>query len=157
MRITASFPASILAVLGGCAVSMAAPVLADDSLNGHYQAVVDGSRTNPLGGILIVNSQCDPTGNCTGWVSTPKTWGAAINKSPGGSWTINRTDPTAWTCGDGSKASADLVYSFAPPGLAGSITSTKAAGGCGDPGTPTTTHSLQVQQCVDVPGRGVCP
>ena len=119
MRITASIPASILAVLGGCAVSMAAPVLADDSLNGHYQAVVDGSRTNPLGGILIVNTQCDPTGNCTGWVSTPKTWGAAINKSPGGSWTINRTDPTAWTCGDGSKAAADLVYSFAPPAWPG--------------------------------------
>jgi hypothetical protein len=157
MRIVGSFPAAILAVLGGCAVSMAGPVLADESLNGHFQTIVDGTRSNPLGDILIVNTKCDPAGDCTGWVSTPKTWGAPINKPPGGSWAISRTDSAAWTCADGSRAPADLVYTFAPTSLAGSITATKAAGGCGDPATPTITHSLQVQQCVDVPGRGVCP
>jgi hypothetical protein len=147
----------LLVALGGCAIGLAAPVLADDSLNGHYQGLVDGARANPLGGILMIGTNCDPAGNCTGWVSTPKTWGAPINKPPGGSWTISRTDPTAWTCANGSKAPADLVYTFAPTTLAGSITSTKAAGGCGDPLRPTNTYSLQVQKCVDDPSRGVCP
>lgn len=85
MHIVRMFPTAILAALGGYAIGMAGPALADDSLNGHYQAIVDGSRSDPLGGILIVNTNCDPSGNCTGWVSTPKTWGAAINKPPGGS------------------------------------------------------------------------
>lgn len=157
MRIIRFFPTG-LAALGACALGMAGPALADDSLNGHYSAFVDGSRSNPLAqAILIINTQCDPAGNCTGWVSTPKTWGAAINKPPGGEWTISRTDPTAWTCPDGSQAPADLVYTFAPTTLAGSLTATKAAGGCGDPATPTATHSLQVQRCVVIPGRGVCP
>jgi hypothetical protein len=157
MRIVRLFPTAILAALGSCAVAMAAPVLADDSLNGHYQAIVDGSRSNPLSDILIINAKCDPADNCTGWVSTPKTWGAPINKPLGGSWTISRTDPLAWACANGSKAPADLVYTFAPTSLAGSITATKAAGGCGDPTRPTNTHSLKVQQCVDNPGQGVCP
>lgn len=157
MHIVRLLPSAILAALGGCAIGMAGPVLADDSLNGHYQAIVDGSRTNPLSTILNLNTNCDPADNCTGWVSTPKTWGAPINKPPGGSWTISRTDPRGWTCDDGSTAAADLVYTFAPTSLAGSITATKAAGGCNDPTRPTTTHSLTVQKCVDSPTRGVCP
>jgi hypothetical protein len=151
--LSAVFPAA----LGAYLVGTAGPALADDSLNGPYQAVVDGSLSNPLGGILLINSHCDPAGNCTGWVSTPKTWGAALSKPPGGSWTINRTDPRAWACPNGSNAPADLVYTFAPASLAGAITATKAAGGCGDPARPTTSHSLQVQKCVDDPRRGVCP
>ena len=157
MHIVRIFPTAILAALGGYAIGMAGPALADDTLNGHYQAIVDGSRSDPLGGILIVNTNCDPAGNCTGWVSTPKTWGAAINKPPGGSWTISRTDPQAWPCPNGGTAPADLVYTFAPGSLAGSITATKAAGGCGDPARPTATHSLAVQKCVDSPTQGVCP
>jgi len=152
-----TLPTAILAALGACAVGLAGPALADDSLNGHYQAFVDGSRTNPLGGILILNTTCDPAGNCSGWVSTPKTWGAAISKPPGGSWTISRTDPQGWTCPNGGNAPADLVYTFDPGSLAGTLTATKAAGGCGDPATPTNTHSLTVQKCVDSPGGGVCP
>ena len=147
----------ILAALVTFTVGMAGPALADDGLNGHYQAIVDGSRSNPLSEILIINTNCDAAGNCTGWVSTPKTWGAAISKPPGGSWSTSHTDPVGWTCADGSKAPADLVYTFAPATLAGSITSTKAAGGCGDPARPTNTHSLTVQKCVDDPNRGVCP
>ncbi|QLL05927.1 hypothetical protein [Mycobacterium vicinigordonae] len=150
-------PTGLVGVLACCAAALAGPAAADDSLNGHYQAAVDGSRSHPLGGILILNTSCNPAGNCTGWVSTPKTWGAPIDKAPGGSWTISRADSSAWTCPDGSKAAADLVYAFSSTSLAGSITSTKAAGGCGDPATPTTTYSLQVQKCVDSPSRGVCP
>lgn len=125
MHIVRIFPTAILAALGGYAIGMAGPALADDSLNGHYQAIVDGSRSDPLGGLLIVNTNCDPAGNCTGSVSTPKTLGAAINKPPGGSWTISRTDPQAWTRPNGGTAPADLVYKFAPGSLAGSITVTK--------------------------------
>jgi len=56
MHIVWIFPTAILAALGGYAIGMAGPALADDSLNGHYQAIVDGSRSDPLGGILIVNT-----------------------------------------------------------------------------------------------------
>ena len=140
-----------------CGLATAGRAYAENNLNGHYQAVVDGSRSNALGGILMISTNCDSTGNCTGWVSTPKTWGAAINKSPGGSWTITRNDSQAWDCGNGGKAPADLVYSFAAANLAGSVTATKAAGACGDPTRPTATHSLQVQKCVDNPDQGVCP
>lgn len=140
-----------------CGVATASRVHAENNLNGHYQAVVDGSRSNALGGILMINTNCDSAGNCTGWVSTPKTWGAAINKSPGGSWTITRNDSQAWDCGSGGKAPADLVYSFPAANLAGSVTATKAAGACGDLTRPTATHSLLVQKCVDNPAQGVCP
>jgi hypothetical protein len=150
-------PTAMFAAFTGWAVAMAGPALADDSLNGHYQALVDGSRSNPLGGTLGFQTHCDPAGNCSGWVTTPKTWGAATSKAPGGSWTITRTDGTAWNCANGRQAPADLVYTFAPGSLAGSITATKAAGGCGDPGRPTTTYTLQLQKCVDDPTRGVCP
>ncbi|HTQ18282.1 hypothetical protein [Mycobacterium sp.] len=156
MRIVRLLPTAILAVVG-CAVATAGPALADDSLNGHYFAVVDGSRSNLLSTILTFQTTCDPAGNCTGWVTTPKTWGAPVSKPPGGSWTINRTDRAGWTCPNGGTAPADLVYTFAPANLAGSIITTKAAGGCGDPARPTTTHSLQVQKCVDDPTKGVCP
>ena len=148
---------TILTVLGCGALATSGIAAADDSLNGHYRAVVDGSRSNQLGDILLINTTCDPSGNCSGWVSTPKTWGAAIDKTPGGPWTINRTDSQGWTCADGTKAAADLVYTFAAGSLAGSITSTKVAGGCGDPATPSIAHGLQIQQCVDSPTRGVCP
>ncbi|OBK13556.1 hypothetical protein A5636_09335 [Mycobacterium asiaticum] len=161
MRLPASAIAAALgcsgAALGCFAVGLAGPALADDSLNGHYQAVVNGSPSNSLGDILNINSSCDPDGNCTGWVSTPKTWGAPISKSAGASWTIRRTNPTGWTCADGSKGAAELVYSFAPASLAGTITATKVAGACGDPTTPTATYSLNIHQCVDDPRRGVCP
>jgi hypothetical protein len=71
MHIVRIFPTAILVALGGYAIGVAGPALADDSLNGHYQAIGDGSRSDPLGGILIVDTNCDPAGNCTGWVSTP--------------------------------------------------------------------------------------
>lgn len=141
----------------GIPIGFAAPALADDSLNGHYQALINRSPTDPLGGILIVNSQCDAAGSCSGWVSTPKTWGAPINKAPGGPWTIDRTDAAGWTCPDGSKGPADLVYSFDAAGLGGSLTATKAAGACGDPARPTKSYALHVQKCADDPNRGVCP
>ena len=131
LHIVRSLSNGILAALVAFAVGMAGPALADDGLNGHYQAIVDGSRANPPSEILIINTNCDAAGNRTGWVSTPKTWGAAISKPP--------------------------VCTFAPATLAGSITSTKAAGGCGDPARPTNTHSLTVQTCVDDPNRGVRP
>ena len=153
MRVTGP----LLTALVCGAVGLASPAAADDSINGHYQAVVDGSRANQLGDILLINTTCDPAGNCRGWVSTPKTWGAAIEKAPGGAWTINRTDSLGWTCSNGAKAPADLVYTFAPGSLAGTITVTKAAGGCGDPATETATHTLKVQKCVDSPDGGVCP
>jgi hypothetical protein len=154
MRIVRLVP---IGAAAACSIGFAAPALADSSLNGHYQASVNGSRSDPLGGILLINSQCNPTGNCTGWVSTPKTWGAAISKPPGGPWTISRTDSAAWACPDGSKAPADVVYSFDAASLAGSVTATKASGACGDPAMPAKTSSLQIQKCVDNPSTGVCP
>jgi hypothetical protein len=157
MSIARTGSAAMLAALSACAVGVAAPALADDSLNGHYQAVVDGSRANPLSTILLPSTKCDPAGRCSGWVSTPKTWGAPLTKTPGGSWTITRTDPQGWSCANGGTGPADLTYTFAPGSLAGSITATKAAGACGDPGRPTATHSLLVQKCVDSPTAGVCP
>lgn len=145
------------AAAAACTVAMAGPTLADDNLEGHYRAVVDGSTTDPLGAsVLTINAGCDPFGNCAGWVSTPKTWGAAIKKRPGGSWTISRAAAAGWTCPDGTKASADLVYAFDATTLAGSVIATKAAGACGDPARPMQAYSLQIQQCVDDPNRGVC-
>jgi hypothetical protein len=157
MLITRTGLAAMLAALSACAVGLASPALADDSLNGHYQAVVDGSRANPLSTILLPNTKCDPAGTCSGWVSTPKTWGAPLTKRPGGSWTITRTDPQGWSCPGGGTGPADLTYTFAPGSLTGSITVTKAAGACGDPARPSATHSLVVQKCVDSSDGGVCP
>jgi hypothetical protein len=64
------FLLAVLAVLGGCAVSMAGPVLADDSLNGHYQAVVDGSRADPLG-VDPENMGCRDQ-KVAGWLVDPQ-------------------------------------------------------------------------------------
>lgn len=148
---------TILTALGCGAIGMSGVASADDGLNGHYFAIVDGARSNLLSTILTFNSTCDAAGTCNGWVTTPKTWGAAVEKAPGGPWTINRTDAHGWTCADGNTAATDLVYTFAPGTLAGSITSTKAAGGCGDPARPTVTHSLTLQKCTVGPDGGVCP
>jgi hypothetical protein len=155
MRIVRFLPTAILTAF---AVATAAPALADDSLNGHFRLLVDGSESSPLGAsILGINSQCDGAGNCSGWASTPRTWGAAINKSAGGPWTIDRADREGWSCPDGSKAPADLAYSFAAATLTGSVVATKSAGACGDPARPTKTHALHMTKCVDDPNRGVCP
>ena len=39
MHIVRIFPTAILVALGGYAIGVAGPALADDSLNGHYQAI----------------------------------------------------------------------------------------------------------------------
>lgn len=148
---------TILTAFGCGSVAMSGVAAADDSLNGHYFAVVDGARSHLLSTILMFNTTCDSAGNCNGSVTTPKTWEATVNKAPGGPWTINRTDAHGWTCADGTVVAADLVYSFAPGTLTGSITSTKAAFGCGDPARTTATYSLTVQKCVNGPDGGVCP
>src|SRR6185312_5521139 len=70
-----------------------------------------------------------------------------VNGATTNTWTITtpctadrRDMSNGWTCPDGSPGPADLLYSFDPVTLVGTVTSTSKPGACNDP------NSEQAQQ-----------
>lgn len=123
------------------AVGLAGPAWADDRLDGNY-TFVDGPTTTTWN----ITMQCNAERTCGGMVSTSRGWVGAINRVAGGPWTAERRDvSTGWTCPDGSTGPADLVYSFDPASLAGTVTATSKPGVCNyaDPAQTLQPVSLQ--------------
>jgi hypothetical protein len=115
--------------LTGTAVGMAGPAWADEQLNGDY-AFTNGPVTNTWS----ITTQCNQEGTCGGTISTSTGLLEQISRLAGGPWTIERTDvPNGWTCPDGSIGPADLVYSFDPVTLVGTLRSASKPGVCNDP------------------------
>ena len=111
------------------AVGLASPAWADERLDGDY-TFVNGATTNTW----TISTQCNAERTCGGTVSTSTGWLGAISRLAGGPWTAERRDvPNGWTCPDGSPGPADLVYSFDPVSLVGTVTSTSKPGACNDP------------------------
>jgi hypothetical protein len=122
------------------AVGLASPAWADVQLDGNYTFVNEGTTNT-----WFVTTQCNAERTCGGTVSTSTGWVGAISRQAGGPWTAERHDvPTGWTCPDGSTGPADLLYSFDPESLAGTVTSTSKPGVCNDP------NPLQAQQPVSL-------
>ena len=111
------------------AVALASPARADERLDGDY-TFVNGATTNTW----TITTQCNAERTCGGTVSTSTGWVGAIGRVAGGPWTAERRDMSnGWTCPDGSTGPADLVYSFDPVSLVGTVTSTSRPGACNDP------------------------
>ena len=116
-------------VLAGIAVGSASPARADEGLNGDYK-FVNGPTTNTWS----ITTRCNPEGKCAGTLSSSTGLVAAIERLPGGPWTVDRHDvPNGWTCPDGRTGAADMSYSFDPVSLAGTLNNTSKPGACGDP------------------------
>ena len=133
--------ATAVAVAVTCtAVGLASPAWGDDRLDGDYTLVIDGPPTT-----WSITTQCNAERTCGGTVSTSTGWVGAIKRVAGGPWTAERRDvSTGWTCPDGSAGPADLLYSFDPASLGGTVTSTSKPGVCNDP------NPLQAQQPVSL-------
>lgn len=115
--------------LAGLAVAVAGLASADGRLNGDY-AFTDGPTTNTWS----ITTQCSPEGLCAGTVSGSTGLLVQIRKAIGGPWTVERHDVSnGWTCPDGSTGAADVVYTFDPVTLAGTLSRTSLPGACGDP------------------------
>src|SRR6476620_1155908 len=72
--------------------------------------------------IWNITTQCNAERTCGGTVSTSAGWVGAISRLAGGPWTAERRDvPNGWTCPDGSTGPADLLYSFDPASLVGTV------------------------------------
>jgi hypothetical protein len=111
------------------AVGLASPAWADDRLAGDY-TFDDGGPTITW----TIETQCNAERTCGGTVSSSRGWVGAINRVAGGPWTAERSDVgNGWTCPDGGTFPADLLYSFDPMSLAGTVTSTSKPGACNDP------------------------
>ena len=122
------------------AIGLPGPAWADDRLDGEY-TFVNGPTTNNWS----ITTQCTPEATCGGSVSSSSGMLAAIRRQAGGPWTIERHDVfNGWTCPDGSTGAADLVYSFDPVTLLGTISYASKPGACNDP------NSLQSQQPVSL-------
>jgi len=124
----------------GIAIGSASPAWADERLDGEYTFI-----NGPTSNTWSITTQCNPEGTCGGSVSSSSGMLVAIHRLTGGPWTIERHDVfNGWTCADGSNAPADLVYSFDPVSLAGTISYTSKPGACNDP------NALQNQQPVSL-------
>lgn len=122
------------------AIGLASPASADDRLDGDFTLVNDGPPT-----IWSITTQCNAERTCGGMVSTSTGWVGAISRVAGGPWTAERRDVSAgWTCPDGSTGPADLLYSFDPTSLAGTVSLTSKPGVCNDP------NPLQGQQPISL-------
>lgn len=111
------------------AVGSASPAWADDGLDGDY-LLVNGPTTTAW----TITTHCNDERTCGGTVSTSKGWVGAIDRLAGGPWIAERHDvPDGWTCPDGSTGPADLLYSFDPTSLVGTVTYTSKSGACNDP------------------------
>ena len=131
---------AITAAVAGIAVGSASPAWADGRLDGEY-TFINGPTSNSWS----ITTQCTPEATCGGSVSSSSGMLAAIRRQAGGPWTIERHDVfNGWTCPDGSTGAADLVYSFDPVTLLGTISYTSKPGTCNDP------NSLQNQQPVSL-------
>jgi len=132
---------AIAVAVTGAAVGLASPARADEQqLNGNY-TFVNGATTNTWS----VTTQCNAERTCGGTVSTSTGWVGAIKRVAGGPWTAERRDvSTGWTCPDGSTGPADLLYSFDPASLMGTVSYTSKPGACNDP------NPLQGQQPVSL-------
>jgi hypothetical protein len=125
------------------AVGLASPAWADEQqqLDGDY-TFVDGPTTTTWN----ISMQCNAEHTCGGMISTSRGWVGAINRVVGGPWTATRNDVSAgWTCPDGSTGPADLVYSFDPATLAGTVTATSKPGLCGDPNSQQGQQPVSLQ------------
>ncbi len=79
-------------------------------------------------------------------MSTSTGWVGAINRLKGGPWTAERRDvPNGWTCPDGSTGPADLLYSFDPASLVGTVSYTSRPGACNDPNPGQTQQPISLQ------------
>jgi hypothetical protein len=115
--------------VGSLAVAVAGPASADDRLNGDY-AFTNGPTTNTWS----ITTQCSPEGLCAGTVSSSTGMLVQIRKAVGGPWLIERHDVSnGWTCADGGTGAGDVVYTFDPATLAGTISRTSKPGACGNP------------------------
>jgi hypothetical protein len=113
----------------GVAIGLASPAWADDRLDGDF-TFTNGATTNTW----TITTQCNPEVTCAGTVSSSTGMLVQIRRLAGGPWTVERHDvPNGWTCADGSTGAADLVYSFDPATLAGTLSSTSKPGVCNDP------------------------
>jgi hypothetical protein len=122
-------------------VGLASPARADDRLDGAY-ILVDGATTNAW----TITMQCNAERTCGGTVSTSTGWVGVINRVAGGPWTAERHDvPNGWTCGDGSTGPADLLYSFDPASLVGTVTYTSKPGACNDPNPGHDQRPISLQ------------
>ncbi|MFG1931865.1 hypothetical protein ACGFK1_14615 [Mycobacterium sp. NPDC048908] len=122
------------------AVGLASPARADTQLDGDYNLVTDGPPT-----VWTITTQCNAQRTCGGTVAASRGWVGAISRVAGGPWTAERRDvSTGWTCPDGSTGPADLLYSFDPASLAGTVSATSKPGVCNDP------SPLQAQQPVSL-------
>jgi len=131
-----------LAVVVTCtAVGLASPAWADERLDGDY-TFVNGATTN----IWNITTQCNAERTCGGTVSTSTGWVGAISRLAGGPWTAERRDvPNGWTCPDGSTGAADLLYSFDPASLVGTVSYTSKPGACNDPNPGQTEQPISLQ------------
>jgi hypothetical protein len=133
--------ATAISVAVTCAaVGLAGPAWADVQLDGNY-TFVNGETSNTWS----ITTQCNAERTCGGTVSTSTGWVGAIKRQAGGPWTAERRDvSTGWTCPDGSTGPADLLYSFDPASLLGTVSYTSKPGACNDP------NQLQGQQPVSL-------
>jgi hypothetical protein len=124
------------------ALGLASPAWADEQqLDGNY-TFVNGETTNTWS----ITTQCNAERTCGGTVSTSTGWVGAISRVTGGPWTAERRDvSTGWTCPDGSTGPADLLYSFDPASLAGTVTYTSEPGACNDPNALRTQQPVSLQ------------
>ena len=123
------------------AVVVASPAWADMQLDGDY-TLVNGATTNTWN----ITTQCNAELTCAGTVSTSTGWVGAINRLAGGPWTAERRDvPNGWTCPDGSTGPADLLYSFDPATLVGTVSYTSEPGVCGDPNAGQGQNPISLQ------------
>lgn len=132
---------AIAVTVTGTAVGLASPACADDRLDGDFTLVNGATATT-----WSITTQCNAERTCGGMVSTSTGWVGAISRVAGGPWTAERRDvPTGWTCPDGSTGPADLVYSFDPATLAGTVSYTSKPGVCNDPNSQQGQQPVSLQ------------
>jgi hypothetical protein len=135
--------ATAVAVAVACtAVGFAAPAWADEQqLDGNYTFVNDATTNT-----WTITTQCNAERTCGGTVATSTGWVGAISRRAGGPWTAERRDvSTGWTCPDGSTGPADLLYSFDPATLAGTLRYTSKPGLCNYPDPAQTQQPVSLQ------------
>jgi hypothetical protein len=131
---------AISVALTGIAIGSASPAWADERLDGEYTFI-----NGPTSNTWSITTQCNPEATCGGSVSSSSGMLVAIRRLAGGPWTIERHDVfNGMVCADGSTGPADLLYSFDPVSLAGTISYTSKPGACNDP------NSIQTQQPVSL-------
>ena len=140
MTITRAMAVAIAVIC--TAVGLASPAWAEEQLDGDYTFV-----GGPTANTWSITTQCNAARTCGGTVSTSRGWVGAISRVAGGPWTAERREVgTGWTCPDGSTGPADLLYSFDPASLVGTVTSTSKPGVCNDPTSMQTQQPISLQR-----------